>query len=186
MRLLCSIVICLAVLGLSCDKSIDYGDAPETSVHEPEPEDDSSLSRREYAVLSVIVGTGNVVVESNTKKDFLGKVSPERAAGSYAGLSTETVEGYNRKSEIHVPVECNFQGNASCTVLTDMAVKELWNFKHENATEKWKGFRANYGSDRYYTVSRVGFNKDGNQGFAFVTSTCGTLCADATYYFLTL
>jgi len=69
--------------------------------------------------------------------------------------------------------------------LTDEDIRALWDFKSgQTATDKWRGFHSRYGTDRYYSISRVGFNSDRTQALTYVVMTCGTLCRDYTYYYL--
>lgn len=186
MKVFSSILACLFVF--SCTYTNDFngtdanGTVPEIAL--PELENELSLSQREYAVLSAIVKTNTLVVVNLTKDNYLGKLSPKTER--YPGMLAEVVDDYNRKNATQVPVDCRFVDITSCTLLTAANLKSLWDFRGENATEKWRNFKVKYRTDRYHTLSRVGFSKDGSQALAFVTSTCGTLCADGSYYFLVL
>lgn len=150
----------------------------------PEPDlyDDSSLSAIEYEALLPIIGKGGIiVVRDRTATDFLDKTLNAQV---FSGIQQEMVDDYNRKNEAPDAIECKFSPEYRCTVLTDDMVKAMSDFTKENATEKWKNFREKYGTNRYYTVSRVGFSPDGQQAIAFASFSCGTLCAEGTYYLL--
>jgi len=147
-----------------------------SSVQSSEP----IVTEPEYAALLSVVGNSAFVIEDRTKGDFLGS----DATKIFSGLLPETIKDFNEKNSIPVSIECKFPPDSHCTLLSRAEIKNLWNFDNENATDKWDAFKAKYGTDHYYTTSRIGFSNDRSQGLVFVSSTCGSTCADGTYYFL--
>ena len=152
------------------------------------PEDPFRLSDREYAALLSIIGEKPFVIQSSTKADFIGEPSLDQSK-SHPGLLPETVADYTKKnfsgrSSVSFEIERKFPTGEKYVLLSQEDLKSQFDYKKSNATDRWKDFEEKYGTGGYYTISRIGFSSDGMQGFAFVSFTCGSLCADGTYYFL--
>ncbi|MEQ1644279.1 MAG: hypothetical protein ABL959_12600 [Pyrinomonadaceae bacterium] len=188
-KVLTAILISAGFLFLGClknDSSLTTNKVVATPVSTPE--DPSRLSEREYATLVAIIGERRFVIKNSANADFMGEVSPE-AVKSHQGLLPETIADYNKKnfsdkSSVSFEIEGKFPTQEKYFLLSQEELKSQFDYKKSNATDTWKSFKEKYGTDGYHTVSRVGFSNDGKQALAFVSFTCGSLCADGTYYFL--
>jgi hypothetical protein len=152
---------------------------------EPSPtEDPLELSEDEYDAILSIVSAGPIVIISKTDPK-LARVDASSVAKDFPSLKLETIEDFKTRNATTSSVECKFPTERPCSLLNDEDIRSLWDFKSgQTANEKWDRFRARYGTDDYYLISRFGFDSGRTEALAYVVMTCGTLCRNYTLYHL--
>ena len=185
-KALTAILVITGVLYLGCQKN----DLPSTTNQVatsplPTPEDPSQMSRKEYDAMLAVIHDGPIVVRTKTEAT-VARAEASFLAKEFPDLPLDAIEDFKKKNAKVVSVECKFPTEQPCSLFTDEDVQALWDFKHgENATKKWQDFNSKYATGFYYSISRVGFSSDGSQALAYAIGTCGTLCRNFNYYYLT-
>ncbi|MEO8168726.1 MAG: hypothetical protein ABI623_10790 [bacterium] len=184
-KTLTAILVINGFLSFGCQKS-DFSTTNKVVTSPlPTPEDPAQVSQKEYDAMLAVMHDGPIVVRTKTEATAAG-AEASFLAKEFPGLPLDAIEDFKKKNAKVVSVECKFPTEQPCSLFTDDDIQAIWDFKHGgNANEKWEGFSSKYGTRYYYSISRVGFSSDGTKALAYAIGTCGTLCRNFNYYYLT-
>ncbi len=102
-----------------------------------------------------------------------------------AKISAEARQDYRDRNKLPValPSPCSFA--AECTAMDVVRLTGMVMTKEKN-DKGWDKFFERYpGAPGIFVVSRPGFNADHTEAILYVGKSCGTLCGEGTYFWLT-
>ena len=181
-----TVVIVLSCLGSGCfsetGNEIDINSVPEQITSMPTVE-------TEYEIYVLAIGEKKkrfFVISGQTKSDLLSddskksKYVTKRLFEEFSELRPDTLGNFKDRNLKSKTIEEIFPKKKPYAVIRETELRKLtW---ADLFIEK---FRKKYpNTDGYYTLSRVGFSKDGTQALLFTYFYCGGLCASGDYYLL--
>jgi hypothetical protein len=113
---------------------------------------------------------GNLPVQGPQTVAFLDKISPE---------ARQNYEDINNHSSLHLPSPCKFAPECTLVDLADIALQ----VKDAKAWRKFMTKHAN--TPGIIIVSRVGFNRARDQAVVYSGMSCGLLCGQGEFTWLT-
>jgi hypothetical protein len=113
---------------------------------------------------------GNLPVQGPQTVTFLDKISPE---------ARQNYEDINNHSSLHLPSPCKLAPDCMLVNLADVALE----VKDAKAWRKFMAKHAN--TPGIIIVSRVGFNRERDQGVVYSGMSCGLLCGQGEFTWLT-
>jgi hypothetical protein len=101
-------------------------------------------------------------------------------------LSKEIIDNFSSRNSKPIKIEDKFNLKLKVNVVGE-ELDQIFNNSLQQSTkmEAWGVFREkNPKANGFITISRVGFNKEKTQAFAYVARHCDVLCGSSWYYFL--
>jgi hypothetical protein len=132
--------------------------------------ENNQLTEQEYAVYLTVVGDRpkNFIVVHEDVDDVFGAFSSGKVPELVPGILPETIDDYVVKNRTPLTIAKDFPFKDGFKVIR---------------TEEVHKFMSEY--DRFYSVSRVGFSKNGKQAFVLFNDVCSPLCGEGAFYLLT-
>jgi hypothetical protein len=113
---------------------------------------------------------GNLRVQGPQTDTFLDRISPE---------ARQNYEDVNNHSSLHLPSPCKFVPECSLVNLADVALQ----VKDAKAWHKFMTKHAN--TPGIIIVSRIGYNRTRDQAVVYSGMSCGMLCGQGEFSWLT-
>jgi hypothetical protein len=132
--------------------------------------ENNQLTEQEYAVYLTVVGDRpkNFIVVHEDVDDVFGAFSSGKVPELVPGILPETIDDYVVKNPTPL------------TIAEDFPFKDGFKVIRREEVRK---YISEY--DRFYSVSRVGFSKNGKQAFVLFNDVCSPLCGEGAFYLLT-
>jgi hypothetical protein len=112
----------------------------------------------------------NLPVQGPQTITFLNPISPE---------ARQSFEDLNHTSSLHLPPPCKFAPECTLVDIADIALQ----VKNAKAWRKFMTKHAN--TPGIIIVSRIGFNRDHDQAVVYSGMSCGPLCGQGEFTWLT-
>jgi hypothetical protein len=112
----------------------------------------------------------NLPVQGPQTVSFLNPISPE---------ARQSFEDLNHAASLHLPPPCKFAPECTLVDIADIALQ----VKNAKAWHKFMTKHAN--TPGIIIVSRIGFNRDHDQAVVYSGMSCGPLCGQGEFTWLT-
>jgi hypothetical protein len=181
------IILLLAVFGLGVSAQTTVESAAQAQNTKAVV---SPISEEEYKVYHEVLEKekGMLVIRIETSMDEDSKnvkLLEQRGFTFFLKqLESETLRDFLAKNEKSEMLEKKFSRDLNYTLVSTADLKQKFAYQ-SNGRMDWESFRGKYPkAENLYTVSRIGFSRDGTQALVFVTNWCNSLCGEGNYYVL--
>ncbi len=156
------------------------------------------LDREEYSVYSAVIIKNYigekekvrlVIVTTPTCCEVAGNMKEQvishfrYSPNSASAPAPETIDSYTRRNKTSVPLRKSFRLNVKYQIVPYKRIESL--FDMIELENDWKTFYRKYPqSNGYLRLSRVGFNRAGDEALVSTAWMCGSLCGEGRYILL--
>lgn len=120
-------------------------------------------------------------IENSKDKDLDGLYQTWKWEGTI--LDKEMFNKFKLDNEEAITLKGSFDIPIKYVVVSKADLSNA--FGDKSVTEAWESFHSKYpNSSGIITLSRVGFNKRGNEALVYIKTSCGPMCADGKIAFL--